>query len=58
MGKMNKLPIRRRARILNLLVEGMSMRAITRLERVGINTVSRLITAAGEAAREYHNENV
>ncbi len=34
------------------------MRAITRLERVGINTVARLLSAAGEAAREYHDENV
>ena len=34
------------------------MRAITRLEGVGINTVSRLLTAAGKAARKHHNDNV
>lgn len=34
------------------------MRAITRLEGVGINTVARLIDAAGEAAAAYHDEHV
>ena len=55
---MNKLSDDKRARILNLLVEGMSMRAITRIEGVGINTVARLIDAAGEAAAEYHDATV
>ena len=34
------------------------MRAITRLEGVGINTVARLIDAAGAAAAAYHDEHV
>ena len=55
---MNKLSIKQRARILNMLSEGMSMRAITRIEGVGINTVARLIDAAGEAAAAYHDEHV
>ena len=55
---MNKLSVARRAKILNLLVEGMSMRAITRVENVGINTVARLISAAGEACAVYHDEHV
>ena len=55
---MNKLSTKSRARILNMLVEGMSMRAITRIEGVGINTVARLIDAAGEAAAAYHDEHV
>ena len=55
---MNKTSIEQRARILNLLVEGVSMRAITRLEGVGINTVARLIDAAGEAAAAYHDDHV
>ena len=58
MSSMNKLSDDKRARILNLLVEGMSMRAITRIEGVGINTVARLIDAAGEAAAMYHDENM
>ncbi|MDE0226328.1 MAG: IS1 family transposase [Gammaproteobacteria bacterium] len=55
---MNRLSIERQARIINLLCEGVSMRAITRLEGVGINTVARLIDAAGEAAAAYHDEHV
>ena len=55
---MNRLTTEKQARILNLLVEGMSMRAITRIENVGINTVARLIDAAGAAASAYHDEHV
>lgn len=55
---MNRLSKDRQARIINLLVEGMSMRAITRIEGVGINTVARLIDAAGSAAAAYHDEHV
>ena len=55
---MNKLSVARRAKVLNLLVEGMSMRAITRVEDVGINTVARLISAAGAACAAYHDEHV
>ena len=57
-ASMNRLSTERRARILNLLVEGLSMRAVTRLEGVGINTIARLIDAAGEAAAAYHHEHV
>ena len=55
---MNKLSTERRAKILNLLVEGVSMRAINRLEGVGINTVTRLIDLAGDACAAYHDEHV
>ena len=58
MASMNKLSTKQRAKILNLLVEGVSMRSITRLEGVGINTVARLIDAAGDAAAAYHDEQV
>ena len=34
------------------------MRAITRVENVGINTVARMISAAGEACAAYHDEHV
>ncbi|MCY3621732.1 MAG: IS1 family transposase [Gammaproteobacteria bacterium] len=53
---MNRLSTERRARILNLLVEGVSMRSVTRLETVGINTVARLILAAGDAAQAHHDK--
>ena len=57
-SSMNRLSLERRARVLNLLVEGVSMRAITRLEGVGINPVARLVDSAGEAAAAYHDEHV
>ena len=41
-----------------MLVEGMSMRGITRLTGVSINTVSKLLRDAGNAAVAYHDENV
>jgi len=44
--------------IINLLVEGMSMRAISRTVGVSINTVTKLLIEAGEACADYHNENV
>lgn len=55
---MNKLATEKRAQVLGMLVEGMSMRAITRLTGVSINTVSKLLMDAGEAAAAYHDERV
>ena len=55
---MNKLPLHKRTMIISLLVEGMSMRAISRTVGVSINTVTKLLVEAGEACAEYHNEHV
>ena len=44
--------------ILNLPVEGMSMRAASRAAGVSINTVTKLLVDAGEACAEYHDETV
>ena len=55
---MNKLPTAKRAKILTLLVEGMSMRAVSRSEKVSINTVTKLLVNAGEACAKYHDETV
>ena len=55
---MNKLPTAKRAMILSLLVEGMSMRAISRITGVSINTVTKLLVDAGEACAAYHDEHV
>ena len=55
---MNRLPRARRARILRLLVEGMSLRAITRTEECSINTVTKLLVDAGNACAAYHDETV
>ena len=52
---MNKLPIHKRTQILNMLVEGSSMRSISRVVDVSINTVTKLLVDAGEACQEFHN---
>ncbi|WP_282061444.1 IS1 family transposase [Roseobacter litoralis] len=55
---MNKLDTQKRVMILNMLVEGMSMRAISRTVGVSINTVTKLLVSAGEACAAYHDETV
>jgi IS1 family transposase len=55
---MNKLTIEERAKILHLLCEGMSIRAITRLTGASKNTVSKLLVDAGKACATYHDANV
>ena len=52
---MNKLSIQKRAEILNLLVEGISMRAITRISGVSLNTITKLLIDAGRACAEYQD---
>jgi transposase len=55
---MNKLPIAKRAQILTLLCEGMSMRSIERIVGCSINTIDKLLQDAGEVALEYHDKHV
>lgn len=55
---MNKLPTSKRVKILSMLVEGMSMRATSRVAGVSINTVTKLLVKAGEACAAYHDERV
>jgi len=55
---MNKLPIATRAQILSMLCEGSSMRSITRITGVSINTVSKLLEDAGEVCASFHDEHV
>lgn len=52
---MNKLSHAERARVLQLLCEGMSIRAITRTLNVGKNTVARLLVTAGAACMDYQD---
>jgi IS1 family transposase len=56
--RMNKLPSAKRAKILTLLCEGMSMRAIARTEDVSPNTVDKILVEAGKACAEMHDEMV
>lgn len=53
---MNKLPAEKRAKILTLLCEGMSMRAIARAEDVSQNTVAKALVDAGTVCAEMHDE--
>lgn len=55
---MNKLTNEARAKILHLLCEGMSIRAITRLTGASKNTVAKLLIDAGKACAAYHDANV
>lgn len=55
MRRMNKLPPAKRAQILSMLCEGSSMRSISRIVDVSINTVDKLLREAGEAALAYHD---
>ena len=55
---MNKLSVTKRAQILTLLVEGMSLRAISRATNASINTISNLLVDAGETCSAYHDETV
>lgn len=52
---MNRLNREQRARILHLLCEGMSIRAITRLTGVSKTTVTNLVVDAGTAAAWYQD---
>lgn len=55
---MNKLPIAKRVQILSLLCEGSSMRSISRVCDVSINTVAKLLEDAGKVCMAFHDEKV
>jgi IS1 family transposase len=55
---MNKLPLEKRRQILAMLVEGSSMRSISRVVDVSINTVSKMLVDAGNACILMHGEMV
>lgn len=55
---MNRLDTKTRATILNMLVEGTSMRAVSRMTGVSINTVSKLLVDAGRVCMVHHSRTV
>jgi IS1 family transposase len=55
MRDMNKLPTAKRAAILTMLCEGASMRSVSRMADVSINTVAKLLENAGEACAAHHD---
>lgn len=55
---MNKLPLETRVQILSMLCEGSSMRSVSRVTGVSINTVSKLLIDAGSACAAFHDATV
>ena len=55
---MSRLNTAQRVEILKWLVEGASLRAISRNTGASINTVTKLLVAAGTACAAYHDEHV
>jgi IS1 family transposase len=55
---MNKLPVETRIQILSMLCEGSSMRSISRVCGVSINTVTKLLVDAGLVCAAFHDEKV
>jgi len=54
----NRISPDKQTRILNMLVEGASLRSITRIEGCSLHTVLRLVETAGKACMEYHDHHV
>jgi IS1 family transposase len=55
---MNKLPVAQRAQIFAMLCEGSSMRSVSRLADVSINTVAKLLVDAGRFCAGFHDAKV
>jgi IS1 family transposase len=55
---MNKLDTPTRAKIIHMLVEGSSLRSISRVCDVSVNTVTKLLVDAGTVAGAYHDQHV
>jgi IS1 family transposase len=58
MFSMNRLNMEKRLQILSMLCEGSSMRSISRVADVSINTVAKLLVDAGLACAAFHDETV
>ncbi|MEO8067421.1 MAG: IS1 family transposase [Flavobacteriales bacterium] len=55
---MNRLPLAKQVQIINMLVEGSSLRSTSRVCDVSINTVTKLLVAVGQACEKFHDEKV
>src|SRR5579863_1550445 len=52
---MNQLPLARRVTLLRMLIDGASIRTVSRLTKVSINTVAKLLHDLGFACAEQHH---
>src|SRR5437868_10275838 len=55
---MNKLPLAKRVQILSMLCEGSSMRSISRVADVSINTVYKALAEVGPVCTRFHDATV
>jgi hypothetical protein len=55
---MDKLPIAKKVQIINMLVEGRSLRAASRISGCSINIVTKLLVDTGKACQNFHDETV
>ncbi|MCC6938354.1 MAG: IS1 family transposase [Flavobacteriales bacterium] len=55
---MNQLSLAKRVQIINMLVEGSSLRSTSRVCDVSINTVTKLLVEVGRACEAFHDEKV
>ena len=55
---MNKLRTDERSKIVQLLVEGNSLRSVSRIMDVSINTVTGVLVKVGQACMKFHDETV
>ncbi|RPD83248.1 IS1 family transposase, partial [Neisseria weixii] len=55
---MNILPIDKKVQVIQLLLEGCSMRSIERIVGCSINTVTKLLVDTGRACFEYQDLNL
>ena len=52
---MNQLPLAKRVQILSMLCEGVSLRSISRMADVSVNTAMKLLVDAGKACLLFHD---
>jgi IS1 family transposase len=55
---MNRLSLEKRTKIIQLLVEGNSLRACSRIVDVSINTVTKLLVDVGQACLDFHSKTI
>jgi transposase len=53
---MNRLPNEKRVQIVTMLAEGMSMRSVSRVADLSINTVAKLLADVGATGSEYQDK--
>ena len=52
---MNRLPLHRRAQVVQLLAEGMSMRTVERVTGTSYDAIASLLVAVGKACKDFHD---